>query len=221
MTPEQILVNSFFLAKSKTGHFQGKLGYIFFTICIGLVCFYIGRVEFLAEKLQEAEKYSLMRPNQGGQGNMRAIGPAGRPMGNIGQRPNMPNVPQNGNFQPNRGRLPPQQPPQQPNSIVPNSFNRPAPPQPPPNPDMSVNQREEAIDLWKQAEQLVESGKQVIASDLNAAAEVMEKVESYAMKGVDAIESKASNVAANVVGLINENDAVTEVPLPPVLGMSS
>ena len=152
---------------------------------------------------------------------MRAIGPAGRPMGNIGPRPNMPNAPQNGNFQPNRGRLPPQQPPQQPNSIVPNSFNRPAPPQPPPNPNMSVNQREEAIDLWKQAEQLVESGKQVIASDLNAAAEVMEKVESYAMKGVDAIESKASNVAANVVGLINENDAVTEVPLPPVLGMSS
>ena len=203
-----------FLAKSKTGHFQGKLGYIFFTICIGLVCFYIGRVEFLAEKLQEAEKYSLMRPNQGGQGNMRAIGPAGRPMGNMGQRPNMPNVPQNGNFQPNRGRMPPQQPPQQPNSNVP--FNRvPAPPQPPTNPDMVVNQREEAIDLWKQAEQLVESGKQVIVSDLNAAAEVMEKVESYAMKGVDAIESKA----ANVVGLINENDAVTEVPLPPVLGM--
>ena len=146
---------------------------------------------------------------------MRAIGPAGRPMGNIGQRPNMPNVPQNGNFQPNRGRMPPQQPPQQPNSNVP--FNRvPAPPQPPTNPDMVVNQREEAIDLWKQAEQLVESGKQVIVSDLNAAAEVMEKVESYAMKGVDAIESKA----ANVVGLINENDAVTEVPLPPVLGMS-
>ena len=83
---------------------------------------------------------------------------------------------------------------------------------------MSVNQREEAIDLWKQAEQLVESGKQVIVSDLNAAAEVMEKVESYAKKGVDAIESKASNVAANVVGLINENDAVTEAPLPPVLG---
>lgn len=145
---------------------------------------------------------------------MRAIGPAGRPM-----RPNMPNVPQNVNFQPNRGPLPPQQqPPQQSNSNFQSSINRPVPPQPPPNPDMSVNQREEAIDLWKQAEQLVESGKQVIVSDLNAAAEVMEKVESYAKKGVDAIESKASNVAANVVGLINENDAVTEAPLPPVLG---
>ena len=207
--------HTLFLAKSKAGHFQGKLGYIFFTICIGLVCFYIGRVEFLAEKLQEAEKYSLMRPNQG---NMRAIGPAGRPMGNIGPRPNMPNAPQNGNFQPNRGQLAPQQPPQQSNSILPNTVNRPGPPQPPPIPDISVNQREEAIDLWKQAEQLVESGKQVIVSDLNAAAEVMEKVESYAKKGVDAIESKASNVAANVVGLINENDAVTETPLPPALG---
>lgn len=205
-------------AKSKTGQFQGKLGYIFFTICIGLVCFYIGRVEFLAEKLQQAEKYSLMRPNQGGQGNMRAIGPAGRPMGNIGQRQNMPNIPQNGNFQQNRG---PVLPPQQSYSNLPNSVNRPAPPQPSPNPDMSVNQREEAIDLWKQAEQLVESGKQVIVSDLNAAAEVMEKVENYAKKGVNAIESKATNVAANVVGLINENDAVTEVPLPPVLDIPS
>ena len=35
---------------------QGKMGYIFFTICVGLVCFYIGRVEFLAEKLHVAEK---------------------------------------------------------------------------------------------------------------------------------------------------------------------
>ena len=31
---------------------RARLGYIVITLCIGLVCFYIGRVEFLAEKLQ-------------------------------------------------------------------------------------------------------------------------------------------------------------------------
>ena len=39
-------------SKSTVRPLQGKMGYIFFTICVGLVCFYIGRVEFLAEKLQ-------------------------------------------------------------------------------------------------------------------------------------------------------------------------
>lgn len=40
---------------------RARLGYIVITLCIGLVCFYIGRVEFLAEKLQEAEKIGRMK----------------------------------------------------------------------------------------------------------------------------------------------------------------
>jgi hypothetical protein len=49
------------------------MGYIFFTICIGLVCFYIGRVEFLAEKLHDAEKMGRMAQ-----------------MARMGQNPNQP-----------------------------------------------------------------------------------------------------------------------------------
>lgn len=46
----------FYSGKSKkiglVANLRARLGYIVITLCIGLVCFYIGRVEFLAEKLQ-------------------------------------------------------------------------------------------------------------------------------------------------------------------------
>ena len=69
-----------FLGKSKSTGFQGKLGYVFFTICVGLVCFYIGRVEFLADKLQAADRYTKMRgsSDQPGPNAQRPLQPPGK-----------------------------------------------------------------------------------------------------------------------------------------------
>jgi len=149
--------------KAKGSQLSGKLGYIFFTICIGLVCFYIGRVEFLAEKLQEAEKYQRMaRPNQmqSQRSNQQQQFPD--------QRPGFGQVPVHGpgpgvgagrsqNQAPvrNQGR---------PMSPVRNPFS---------NQDPNVvNQRDQTIKLWQTAEEMVQTRTNVVASDLSAAATV-------------------------------------------------
>ena len=127
---------------------NGKLGYIFFTICIGLVCFYIGRVEFLAEKLQEAEKYQRMaRPNQLHPQRANSLQPF----------PEMrPVSPVRNNF-PNQKVIP-----GRPGS---NPFS---------NQDPNVvNQRDQTIKLWETAEEIVQTRKDVVSSDLSAAASVM------------------------------------------------
>ena len=87
----------------------------------------------------------------------------------------------------------------------------------PPNTDISViNQPNdslgnEATDLWKQAEMLVESGKQVVTNDILAAAEVMEKVEYFAKQSIE----QASSVVDTIIG---DDQNIQESPLPPPKG---
>lgn len=170
--------------KSKSTGFQGKLGYVFFTICVGLVCFYIGRVEFLADKLQAADRYTKMRgsSDQPGPNTQRPLQPPGK-----------------------QAQTPVVQPPPPPQPL--NQAGLPV------NPFANqeagiVNQREQAIDLWKQAETMVKSGQDVPQAEdnsaMSAAALVMEKVEAYAKQGVEAIESGAEKVVENVVETVQE-----------------
>lgn len=193
--------------KSKSTGFQGKLGYVFFTICVGLVCFYIGRVEFLADKLQTADRYTKMR-GSGDQNRMM------KPLQQQQQQAAMQQQQQQ------QQQLPP--PPQ-----VLNNAGLPV------NPFANqeagiVNQREQAIDLWKQAETIVKTGQDVPAQGaMSAAALVMEKVEAFAKQGVEAIESGAEKVVENVVETVQEvekeiesvigdqSQANVEEPLPP------
>ena len=118
---------NFTIGKTKTTGLQGKLGYVFFTICVGLVCFYIGRVEFLADKLQAADRYT----------KMRVAADQNRPQ--VPVKPAIPNQPP--------PRLPQPPPVLNADGTIPNPFMK---------QDKSiVNQREQAIDLWHQAENIV------------------------------------------------------------------
>ena len=121
---------NFMIGKTKTTGLQGKLGYVFFTICVGLVCFYIGRVEFLADRLQAADRYTKMRES-------------------VDQ--NRPQMPINQQSAPVPNQPPPRLPQPPPvlnaDGTLPNPFI---------HQDKSiVNQREQAIDLWHQAENIV------------------------------------------------------------------
>ena len=182
---------------------------MFFTICVGLVCFYIGRVEFLADKLQTADRYTKMR-GSGDQNRMM------KPLQQQQQQQHAAMQQQ----QQQQQQLPP--PPQ-----VLNNAGLPV------NPFANqeagiVNQREQAIDLWKQAETIVKTGQDVPAQGaMSAAALVMEKVEAFAKQGVEAIESGAEKVVENVVETVQEvekeiesvigdqSQANVEEPLPP------
>lgn len=167
------------------------MGYIFFTICVGLVCFYIGRVEFLAEKLHAAEKITRMaQVHQIGQGN--------NPQSIM--VPGYRNHFQGPGFHGPGQRLPGQHPQQQPQQ-----------PQPPLQPQQQQWAQPADPNLNVIPQQVVQHAPPVqeifhrpvegqFSETVQAAAKVMESVQNYAAKEI--IET--ANIVQNAVEKVGE-----------------
>ncbi|CAG5105830.1 Oidioi.mRNA.OKI2018_I69.chr1.g2491.t2.cds [Oikopleura dioica] len=178
---------------------RARLGYIVITLCIGLVCFYIGRVEFLAEKLQEAEKIGRMTS----EGVNQQIA-----MHGYQHQPVVPQPPQ----------VASQARPQAPNNVLNNNLIQ----QAPQNPPVPVNLQKvhAGIQNLPQDVKARENAHQntvqnfALGNALEPAAKVMEQVERLVAQEVHdtvgAIENAAGAVNNAVHNVINVGKQIEE-----------